>query len=83
VPPTRHCYKAWKFKQQIERLNLLHIDKFGVGTPVAEEGEGLDGARAHAPGEFLARVAGGREQLHHAPEPAVGSRSSATKGSRR
>jgi hypothetical protein len=40
VPPTRHCYKAWTFKQQIEKLNLLHIDKFGVGTPVAEEGEG-------------------------------------------
>lgn len=40
VPPARHCYKAWKFKTQIERLNLLHIDKFGVGTPVAEEGEG-------------------------------------------
>lgn len=40
VPPTRHCYKGWKFKTQIERLNLLHIDKFGVGTPVAEEGEG-------------------------------------------
>jgi hypothetical protein len=40
VAPTRHCYKAWTFKQQIEKLNLLHIDKFGVGTPVAEEGEG-------------------------------------------
>ena len=40
VPPSRHCYKAWKFKTQIERLNLLHIDKFGVGTPVVEAGEG-------------------------------------------
>ena len=27
VPPTRHCYKAWTFKQQIEKLNLLHIDR--------------------------------------------------------
>lgn len=40
VPPARHCYKAWKFKSQIERLNLMHLDKFGVGTPVVEEGEG-------------------------------------------
>ena len=40
VPPTRHCYKAWTFKQQIEKLNLLHIDRFGVGLPVVEEGEG-------------------------------------------
>jgi hypothetical protein len=40
VPPTRQCYKAWTFKTQIERLNLLHIDKFGVGTVAIEEGEG-------------------------------------------
>jgi hypothetical protein len=40
VPPTRHCYKAWKFKTQLERLNLLHFDKFGVGIPVGEAGEG-------------------------------------------
>jgi hypothetical protein len=40
VPPTRHCFKAWTFKQQIERLNLLHIDKFGVGTVAITEGEG-------------------------------------------
>lgn len=39
-PPARRCYKAWKFKTQIERLNLLHIDRFGVGTPVITEGEG-------------------------------------------
>lgn len=39
VPPTRHCYKGYTFKQQIERLNLLHLDKFAVGTPIAEEGE--------------------------------------------
>jgi hypothetical protein len=39
-PPTRHCYKDWRFKDQIERLNLLHIDKFGVGTVVIEAGEG-------------------------------------------
>jgi hypothetical protein len=40
VPPTRHCYKAWTFKQQLERLNLLSFDKFGVGTPIASEPEG-------------------------------------------
>jgi Protein of unknown function (DUF935) len=38
VPPMRHAYKAWKFKMQIEKLNLLGLDRFGVGTPVAEEG---------------------------------------------
>jgi hypothetical protein len=40
VPPARHCYKAWKFKSQIERLNLLHHDKFSTGTPVVSEPEG-------------------------------------------
>jgi hypothetical protein len=40
VPPLRSCYRAWKFKQQLEKLNLLGVDRFGVGTPVAEEGEG-------------------------------------------
>jgi uncharacterized protein DUF935 len=39
-PPTRHCYKAWKFKQQIQSLNLLHLDKFGVGTVAIQAGEG-------------------------------------------
>jgi hypothetical protein len=39
VPPTRHCYKAWSFKTQIERLNVLGLDRFGVGTPVIEAGE--------------------------------------------
>lgn len=40
TPPTRHCYKAWTFKTQIERLNILSIDRFGVGVPVVEEPEG-------------------------------------------
>jgi hypothetical protein len=39
VPPMRHAYKAWKFKMQLEKLNLLGVDRFGVGTPVAEVGE--------------------------------------------
>jgi hypothetical protein len=39
-PPTRSCYRPWKFKQQLEKLNLLGVDRFGVGTPIAEEGEG-------------------------------------------
>jgi hypothetical protein len=38
TPPTRACYKAWKIKAQIEKLNLLHHDKFAVGMPIAEEG---------------------------------------------
>lgn len=40
TPPTRQCYKAWTFKSQLERLNLLSFDRFGVGIPVAEESEG-------------------------------------------
>jgi hypothetical protein len=40
VPPLRNCYRGWKFKQQLEKLNLLGFDRFGVGTPIAEEGEG-------------------------------------------
>jgi hypothetical protein len=40
VPPLRQCFKAWTYKTQIEKLNILHLDKFGVGTPVLEEGEG-------------------------------------------
>ncbi|MDP9201707.1 MAG: DUF935 domain-containing protein, partial [Gemmatimonadota bacterium] len=52
-PPTRNCYRGWKFKQQLEKLNLLGVDRFGVGTPIAEEGEGWtepDRKRLH---EFL------------------------------
>jgi hypothetical protein len=40
VPPTRSCYRAWNFKQQLEKLNLLGVDRFGAGTPVAEGGDG-------------------------------------------
>jgi hypothetical protein len=53
VPPTRACYKAWGSKQQIERLNLLHLDKFAVGTPVAEEGEGWGPAERTRLATFL------------------------------
>jgi hypothetical protein len=53
MPPTRACYKAWKFKSQIERLNLLHLDKFAVGTPIAEEGEAWGPAERKRLGEFL------------------------------
>jgi hypothetical protein len=38
IPPTRHAYKAWTFKKQLEALNALGIDRFGAGTPVAEAG---------------------------------------------
>jgi hypothetical protein len=40
TPPTRACYGPWDFKRQLERLNLLHLDKFAVGVPIAEEGPG-------------------------------------------
>lgn len=39
-PPTRSAYRAWYIKQQLEKLNALNIDRFGVGTPVIEGGEG-------------------------------------------
>jgi hypothetical protein len=82
VPPTRHCYKAWTFKQQIEKLNLLHIDKFGVGTPVAEEGEGwqqADRDRSRPTSRRGDRAIG----TTSCTRTAVRSRSSATKASRR
>jgi hypothetical protein len=34
------AYKAWTFKTQLERLNVLSFDRFGVGVPVVEEPEG-------------------------------------------
>jgi hypothetical protein len=40
VPPTRSAYKAWTFKKQLEALNALGVDRFGVGTPVVEAGQG-------------------------------------------
>ncbi|HVX39602.1 MAG TPA: DUF935 family protein [Gemmatimonadaceae bacterium] len=53
VPPTRHCYKAWTFKTQLERLNILSFDRFGVGVPVAEEGEGWTDAERTRLAAFL------------------------------
>jgi hypothetical protein len=53
VPPTRHCYKAWNFKLQLERLNILSFDRFGVGVPVAEEGEGWTQAERDRLAGFL------------------------------
>ena len=44
VPPMRNIYKAWTFKNQLERLNILGIDRFGTGTPVAEAGPGWSDA---------------------------------------
>lgn len=38
-PPTRRAYKPWTFKNQLERLNLVGAERFGVGIPVAEAGE--------------------------------------------
>jgi hypothetical protein len=66
VPPTRHCYKAWTFKQQIEKLNLLHTDRFGVGLPVMEEGEGWGEAERTRVAAFLKswRSGGGNYLLH-------------------
>lgn len=38
-PPMRSLYKAWKFRSQLERLNMLGTDRFGVGVPVGVAGE--------------------------------------------
>lgn len=53
VPPTRHAYKAWKLKTQIEKLNLIGFDRFGTGTPVAEEGENWSEPERVKLAEFL------------------------------
>lgn len=37
VPAIRHLYKAFSFKRQIERLTVLHFDKFATGVPQYEE----------------------------------------------
>lgn len=38
VPPTRNVYKAYTLKTEVERLNIVNIERFGVGLPVAEAG---------------------------------------------
>ena len=38
-PPTRNCYKAWDYKQQIEKISLVGLDRFGAGTPVITAGD--------------------------------------------
>lgn len=53
LPPTRHVYKAWTFKTQLERLNILSFDRFGTGIPVAEEGEGWSEAERTRLASFL------------------------------
>lgn len=66
VPPARHCYKAWKFKTQIERLNILHMDKFGVGTPVVEAGEGWTQVERDQIRDYIASWrAGGSSYILH------------------
>lgn len=40
VPPMRRCFKAWKYKSQYERINLLHHDRFGTGIPIVYQPEG-------------------------------------------
>jgi hypothetical protein len=39
-PPIRRLYGNYKWKQQFERLALMHADKFSVGVPVLHEPEG-------------------------------------------
>jgi hypothetical protein len=81
-PPTRNCYRAWKFKQQLEKLNLLGVDRFGVGTPIAEEGEGWtepDRKRLHdflqawrsGQNTFLAHPFGGKISIASAQGQAI------------
>lgn len=38
-PPTRNCYKAWDYKSQLERLQIIGFDRFGAGTPVITAGD--------------------------------------------
>lgn len=38
--PTRHVYRVWSFKRQLENLNLLQFERFGVGVPVITAGPG-------------------------------------------
>jgi phage gp29-like protein len=53
-PPARNCYRAWKFKQQLEKLNLLGMDRFGVGTPVYKYGEGTTDVDRKRIDDFMA-----------------------------
>lgn len=68
VPPARHCFKGWSFKSQVEKLNLLHLDRFGVGLPVVEEGEGWNQVERDRMAAFLAswRSGGGNFLMHPA-----------------
>jgi hypothetical protein len=34
----RSSYKAWQMKMQLERINVMHYDRFGGGTPVLTGG---------------------------------------------
>lgn len=54
VPPMRNIYKAWTFKNELERLNILGIDRFGTGTPVAEAGPGWGDADFERMDTYLA-----------------------------
>jgi hypothetical protein len=63
VPPMRHAYKAWKFKMQLEKLNLLGVDRFGVGTPVAEVGESWTETEINQLKAFLAAFRSGENSF--------------------
>jgi hypothetical protein len=71
VPPTRHCYKAWAFKQQIEKLNMAHTDRFAVGMPVVTAGEGWGARERAAVAEFWRTFRAGTE--NHLVIPPGGS----------
>jgi hypothetical protein len=68
VPPARHCFKAWTFKSQVEKLNLLHMDRFAVGLPIIEEGEGWTHVERQSLAAFFAtmRARGDNYLLHPA-----------------
>lgn len=37
-PPTRSVFREWNYKRQLESLNLLHFDRYGVPMPVVSAG---------------------------------------------
>lgn len=40
TPPLRKVYKEWNYKRQLEKINVAHFDRFGIGIPVVTEPEG-------------------------------------------
>jgi hypothetical protein len=67
-PPTRHAYKAWSYKTQLERLHMLHEDRFAVGVPVIEFGEGWSPAEEKKAFDWWSQYRSGAEQAFGYPK---------------